>query len=96
MQFTCFILESAEGTTLGFQHPDAIGLAVFTDESKAKENANFHLGLSPRQIADKDDFLEYLRSLTGQYDQVTIDPKTNRLSTIKPLGQLVELLEAAE
>jgi Fe-S oxidoreductase len=71
-------------------------MAVFTDESKATEYADFHHGLSPRQFADKDDFLEYLRLLTGQYDQVTIDPKTNRLDTITPLGQLVELLEAAE
>ena len=96
LQFPCFVLESAEGTTLGFQHPSAIGLAVFTDESKATEYANFHQGLAPRQFADKDDFLEYLRLLTGQYDQVTIDPNTNRLGAVTPLGQLVELLAAAE
>jgi hypothetical protein len=96
LQFPCFVLESAEGTTLGFQHPGAIGLAVFTDASKATEYTNFHQGLSTRQFADKDDFLEYLRLLTGQYDQVTIDPKTNRLGTVTPLGQLVELLETAE
>ena len=84
------------GHHTGVPTSGAIGLAVFTDESKATEYANFHLGLLPRQFADKDDFLEYLRSLTGQYDQVTIDPKTNRLGTITPLDHLVELLEAAE
>jgi hypothetical protein len=97
LTFPCFVLECADGTTLGFERPGILGLAVFTDEHRATEYASRPLGLplGLRPFADKDVFMDYLRSPRGQFDHVTIDPAPHKLAGFISVPQLFELLDAA-
>ena len=97
LQFPCFVLECADGTTLGFERPGIIGLAVFTEERRATEYASrpLALPLRLRPFADKDVFMDYLRSPTGQFDHVTFDPAPHKLAGFMSVSQLFELLDAA-